>query len=190
MKLDYMSRLETAEGGVTYHLSLHIKGLDQARAAELQQEALRLVSLASMEEQTVSTGVRPSVAACSAARCPDLVGSREGKILSRTCKATGYGELNPLIPHSAFIRKIRSSSPSILTVISSPSAKGKRSSPATSAGIDAYRVRARSESRIILPFPSFDMISILISKVYMLIGILSIVISEILKQGGKHAAVC
>lgn len=89
MKLDYMSRLETAEGGVTYHFSLHIKGLDQARAAELQQEALRLVSLASMEEQTVNPEVRPSVAACSAARCPDLVGSREGKNLSRTCKAAG-----------------------------------------------------------------------------------------------------
>ena len=88
MTLDYMSRLETAEGGVTYHFSLHIKGLDQARATELQQEALRLVSLASMEEQTVPR-VRPSVAACSAARCPDLVGSREGKNLSRTCKAAG-----------------------------------------------------------------------------------------------------
>lgn len=45
-------------------------------------------SLASMEEQTVP-GVRPSVAACSAARCPDLVGAREGKNLSRTCKAAG-----------------------------------------------------------------------------------------------------
>lgn len=88
MKLDYMSRLETAEGGVTYHFSLHIKGLDQAMATELQQEALRLVSLASMEEQTVP-GVRPSVAACSAARCPDLVGSREGKNLSRACKPAG-----------------------------------------------------------------------------------------------------
>jgi len=89
MKLDYMSRLETAEGGVTYHFSLHIKGLDQAVATELQQEALRLVSLASMEEQTVNPEVRPSVAACSAARCPDLVGAREGKNLSRTCKAAG-----------------------------------------------------------------------------------------------------
>lgn len=88
VKLEYMSRLETAEGGVTYHFSLHIRGLDQARATELQQEALRLVSLVSMDEQTIPE-VRPSVAACSAARCPDLVGAREGKNLSRTCKAAG-----------------------------------------------------------------------------------------------------
>ncbi len=88
MKLDYMSRLETAEGGVTYHFSLHIKGLDQARATELQQEALRLVAMASMEEQHTPE-VRPTVAACSAARCPDLIGSREGKNLSRTCRAAG-----------------------------------------------------------------------------------------------------
>ena len=84
-----MSRLETAEGGVTYHFSLHVKGLDQAMATELQQEALRLVALASMEEQNAAPGPRPSVAACSAARCPDLVGAREGKNLSRTCKAAG-----------------------------------------------------------------------------------------------------
>jgi hypothetical protein len=89
MKLDYMSRLETAEGGVTYHFSLHVKGLDQAMATELQQEALRLVSLASMEEQNAAPGPRPSVAACSAARCPDLVGTRDGKNLSRTCQAAG-----------------------------------------------------------------------------------------------------
>lgn len=88
VKLEYMSRLETAEGGVTYHFSLHIRGLDQARATELQQEALRLVSLASMDEQTIPE-VRPSVAACSAARCPDLVGTRDGKNLSRTCQAAG-----------------------------------------------------------------------------------------------------
>lgn len=88
MKLDYMSRLETAEGGVTYHFSLHVKGLDQAMATELQQEALRLVSLASMDEQHAPEA-RPTVAACSAARCPDRVGSREGKNLSRTCRAAG-----------------------------------------------------------------------------------------------------
>lgn len=89
MKLDYMSRLETAGDGVVYHFSLHIHGLDQARATELQQEALRLVSLASMEEESSSPGERPSVSACSAAKCPDLVGAREGKNLSRTCRVAG-----------------------------------------------------------------------------------------------------
>ncbi len=79
--------------------------------------------------------------------------------------------------YSLFSTTMRRLSSSILTVTSSPVSNGKRSSPATSAGMVTYRVLARSDNWITLPFPSFDMVSILVSKVFILTGILSIVVS-------------